>query len=522
MRIVILIPTYNERENIRTLLPRVVAAVPQARVIVIDDNSPDNTAAEVLTLANQHPQIALLKRPGKNGLGQAYMDAFRRVLSDETVDVVCTMDADLSHAPESLPGMLTMLEKGDMVIGSRYTPGGSIEGWELWRKFLSGFGNRYCRLVTRLPIKDCTSGFGCISAAYLRKIDWSDFDTSGYAFLMYLKFKLWRSGARLLEFPIHFQNRLTGESKISLKIVEEGLFLPWRLIQKRSGVPPTCPACKKENTTYWFTKNKCALYRCQDCRLIFVDPLPDQFTKIYSEDYFRGATEGHGYVHYDQEKDADKKTFNRYLDIIESFGATKGALLDVGAATGAFVAAAKNRGYAAEGLEISDYAAKTGRDKGLNVMTGTFDTVQLQPNKYSVITLWDVFEHVPDGDKTLESVSAALSTNGIAAFNTPNALSIWARITGRYWPLLVPPEHIRLYNPKNFAALLENHGFEVLTTTTIGKRFTLAYIFQIAANTWHSQILKKVAHFFDRPLFNSIAIPLNLHDNMFVVAKKKS
>lgn len=229
----ILIPTYNEKENITKIVPRVFEFTPNVSVMVIDDNSPDGTAEIVETMQQKYPNLSLYKRTKKEGLGRAYMDAFQKVLKEKPdTKFICTMDADLSHDPRYLPDMFAATKKNDYIIGSRYVPGGSVVGWEFYRKMLSYLGNHYVRLVTHIPTHDCTSGFACINADILRKMDFTDFDTSGYAFLMYLKYKAWKNGANMYEVPICFKNRITGESKITMNIIQEGLLLPWRLIKK--------------------------------------------------------------------------------------------------------------------------------------------------------------------------------------------------------------------------------------------------------------------------------------------------
>ena len=186
---VILIPTYNEKENIIQMIPRVFKFAPNISIMVIDDNSPDGTAEEVEKMQQKYPNLSLYKRDKKEGLGRAYMDAFKKVLREKPeTKFICTMDADLSHDPKYLPKIFEATDKHDYIIGSRYIPGGSIVGWEFRRKLLSYLGNHYVRLITGIPSHDCTSGFSCISTNILRKINFIDFDTSGYAFLIYLKY----------------------------------------------------------------------------------------------------------------------------------------------------------------------------------------------------------------------------------------------------------------------------------------------------------------------------------------------
>jgi dolichol-phosphate mannosyltransferase len=229
MKNVIVLPTYNEKENVRVLIPLIFETVPGILVVVVDDNSPDGTAAVVIELQKQYPGLSLISRPEKNGLGRAYINAFHKVLQDRDVRTVIMMDADLSHEPKYLPEMIKKSQFFSVVTGSRYVRSGSTVGWELWRRALSFFGNLYCRTITRLPIYDCTSGFNVISAELLRKIDFSQIDMSGYAFIMEIKYNLFKIGATFFEVPITFVNRVEGESKMSNRIIREGIFAPWKI-----------------------------------------------------------------------------------------------------------------------------------------------------------------------------------------------------------------------------------------------------------------------------------------------------
>lgn len=521
MKTVILIPTYNERENILRLVPNIFAATPDVHIMVIDDHSPDGTAEAVEELKSSYPNAMLYRRPGKEGLGRAYMDAFKKNLDETDYEVICTMDADLSHDPNHLPAMLHAIETHDIVIGSRYVPGGSIIGWEPWRKLLSRWGNQYCRIVTRIPIHDCTTGFTAMRASFLRKINFSDFDTSGYAFLIYLKYKFWKLGARICEVPICFRNRITGESKISTRIIQEGLLLPWRLIKKPAAATrPACPVCNDTKTYFWFTKNNCDVYRCAICRLIFIFPIPTGIAHVYSDDYFCGAEGGFGYINYDEDKDAASTEFKKYLDAIEHHYPSKGSLLDVGAATGSFLAAARERGWRVTGVEISPFAAEAGRNKGIDVRTGIVEEAEFAEQSFDVITLWDVFEHLPDPEQTLSYLRKLLKPSGLLVMNTPNAGSMYARLLGKRWVLIIPPEHLRLFTPHNLRILLERNGFSLILKDTISKRFKPAYIFQILYTVRHQKIWRNICDYIKKTPLNQFSIPINTRDNMFIIARK--
>ena len=230
---IVIIPTYNERENICDLIKEVFAFAPDAAVLVVDDSSPDGTADAVKELQKKFPRVRLLVRPRKEGLGLAYLDAFARVLAEGNARTIVMMDADFSHDPRYLPDLLRRANTCDMAIGSRYVHGGGIQGWELWRRVLSWAGNLYFRLITGIPVRAGTGGFNAVAAAALARIDLAGLkDFSGYAFIMALKYRLWKSGARLCEMPVLFINRKRGDSKISNHVIREGLLTPWKLLRR--------------------------------------------------------------------------------------------------------------------------------------------------------------------------------------------------------------------------------------------------------------------------------------------------
>ena len=228
MRTIVVLPTYNERENVAALLAAVRSTLPAADVLVVDDNSPDGTASIVEETAAELGQIKLLRRPGKHGLGSAYREGFAIAL-DEGYEAIVSMDVDFSHDPSSLPELLALLDAGaDAVIGSRYVPGGATVDWPLHRRVLSRWGNRYTSLVLRLQVRDCTSGFRAYRASALAAIEPSSTTAEGYAFLTELVRRLVRSGYRVMESPIIFRDRRYGESKMSSRIIVESMLLVTR------------------------------------------------------------------------------------------------------------------------------------------------------------------------------------------------------------------------------------------------------------------------------------------------------
>jgi dolichol-phosphate mannosyltransferase len=221
----VVLPTYDECENIDTVLRRVRAAVPHAHVLVVDDNSPDGTADLADAVARELGGISVLRRPGPEGLGSAYRDGFRWGLA-RGYDVMVEMDADLSHDPAVLPILLRTIDAGaDLVIGSRYVPGGVAADWPFARRAISRIGCRYAQLMLRLPTRDATSGYRAYRGAALRSVDLDTVRANGYGFQVEMAYRVLRIGGAIVEVPIEFRDRTAGTSKMSLRIVVEALVL---------------------------------------------------------------------------------------------------------------------------------------------------------------------------------------------------------------------------------------------------------------------------------------------------------
>ncbi len=245
MRSVIVLPTYNERENIEVFLRLVREVDASIDVLVVDDNSPDGTADAARSLAGELGGIAVLSRTVKDGLGSAYRAGFARALG-EGYDVIISMDADLSHDPASIPTMLAVIETGaDAVIGSRYVRGGGTTDWPTHRRLLSKWGNMYTRSVLQISANDCTSGYRAYTADALRAIEPTTTEAEGYAFLTELVRRLDRAGKDVTETPIIFRDRERGKSKMSGRIVIESMWLvtAWALadrLRRRGGSDSSC------------------------------------------------------------------------------------------------------------------------------------------------------------------------------------------------------------------------------------------------------------------------------------------
>ena len=241
MRPVVVIPTFNERENIVDLLRVLRVTVPTAQLMVVDDLSPDGTGMLADTAAAELGSITVVHRSGRPGLGAAYRHGFSLAF-EEGFDVVVSMDSDFSHDPSVIPTMLRLIEEGaDVVIGSRYVPGGGTQDWPLRRRLLSRWGNRYTGWLLGAKVRDCTAGFRAYRADVLQRIDPSSTSAEGYAFLTELTRRLARSGANIVETPILFKDREKGTSKMSARIIVESMLLVtgwgvvdrWRALRQR-------------------------------------------------------------------------------------------------------------------------------------------------------------------------------------------------------------------------------------------------------------------------------------------------
>ncbi len=226
MKTLVIIPTYNERENISAIVPSIIQATPNVEVLVVDDNSPDGTQDAVRELQIKNKHVHLLARQGKEGLGRAYLAGFHWAL-EQGYEGIVQMDADFSHRPEDLKKLVESLPTADFVVGSRWVPGGKTVNWGVGRKIISLGGSFYARQILRFPLRDWTGGFNAWRAETLRKIGLDSVRSNGYSFQIELKYRAMRLGCNGIEVPIIFEDRRVGQSKMSSRIVLEALYRVW-------------------------------------------------------------------------------------------------------------------------------------------------------------------------------------------------------------------------------------------------------------------------------------------------------
>jgi dolichol-phosphate mannosyltransferase len=233
MKTLIIIPTYNEIENLQSLLTGIFSYAPETHILIVDDNSPDGTGKLADEISAENPRVSVMHRTGKLGLGTAYIAGFKYAI-EHHYDAAFEMDADFSHDPKYLPDFLKAIENADLVIGSRYIKGGSTPNWSLLRRIISGGGNIYTRFVLGISVHDCTAGFRCYRREVLENLDLDTVQAQGYAFQVEMAYRVFKRGYRIVETPIVFMDRRLGQSKMSGNIFIEGFTSVLRLRFKKT------------------------------------------------------------------------------------------------------------------------------------------------------------------------------------------------------------------------------------------------------------------------------------------------
>ena len=227
-KILVILPTYNEKDNIRKIISEILKEGDNVEVLVIDDNSPDGTGDIVSDIIKNNSRVHLLTRPGKLGLGTAYVEGFKYALSHD-YELIFEMDADFSHDPKEIPRFLEEIKDSDVVVGSRYISGVNVVNWPMSRLLLSWLANLYTRIVAGMPLKDATSGFKCIKRKVLEDINLEHIQSDGYSFQIEIHYRVWRKGFKIKEIPIIFIDRRIGVSKMNTGIINEAALLVWKL-----------------------------------------------------------------------------------------------------------------------------------------------------------------------------------------------------------------------------------------------------------------------------------------------------
>ena len=489
-KILIFTATYNESDNITSLIKDINSYAPGADILVVDDASPDGTGQILDDLTQEFPQLQVAHRPRKAGLGSAHMLAMKRAI-EGGYDFLVTMDADFSHHPKYLPEIIEKLTAGtDFVIGSRYVTGGKSD-YGFLRQLLSRGANTFAITLLGLPLKETTTAYRGFRTSLLKKLDLDSIRSTGYSFFVEFVYQITRSGSQSAEIPIHFEDRRAGSSKISKIEILKGVFAVIRLFAdrvlrslglKKDGTSqenckqPTrpCPVCEfEENTVMFYSTSstgkdgaeyQCTntyhashgqIVRCLGCGLIYTNP------QLPAEDIEALYADVEDAVYLDNIR-ARIKTFEYNLSRIKSVLPSQGKLLDVGSYCGIFLKVAENKTeYTVAGVEPSRWAVEYCTRQGLSAFCGTLKDLPTSERNFDIITSWDVLEHVCDPMAELAEVNQRLRVGGVYAFSTLHVDNWFPKLVGERWPWYMDM-HLYYFTNSILKHMLERNGFELI------------------------------------------------------------
>ncbi|MEM7234810.1 MAG: methyltransferase domain-containing protein [Planctomycetota bacterium] len=483
-RILVMTATYNERDNVDGFCRRVVALRDglgiDLELLVIDDASPDGTGSRLDELAEELGSIRVVHRPRKLGLGTAHLLAFVHAIQNG-FDFLVTLDADFSHEPERIPELLSKLESADFATGSRYCPGGRCD-YRGYRRMVSAAANRAARALLGIPLYEFTTSFRAFRVDSLRRIDLSSIRSQGYSFFLESVVRLARAGFRVAEMPIHFHDRLAGESKIPKLEIFRGIKNLLSLVLGRRSPPSdssaqatlheelSCPSCRGEHIVERFPQlgegdteasafqctsmehnSKPRVVSCLGCGLQWVplEPRHEELEALYADVVD---------VEYVKQAHGREKTFREAYAKIEDEIPSGGKLLEVGSYCGLFLEVAQEKGWTVRGVEPSRWASGVARAKGFDVHCGTVDDEFPKDELYDVIVLWDVLEHVRDPQGLLDQLRARLREGGKLCFSTLDVDNWFPRLLGRRWPWYMDM-HLFYFTRRVLETMLDRSGF---------------------------------------------------------------
>jgi len=501
-RILVFTATYNELDNIKSLLDDVWKEIPDADILVVDDNSPDKTGALLDQIAHENSKLKVIHRYKKLGLGTAHHLAMIYAIK-QNYDVLVTMDADHSHDPADIPRLIGKLSDADFVIGSRFVQGGGCD-YGGYRKFLSVSANTAARLLLGIRVHEFTTSYRAFRVSALSKVNFVKMHNHGYSFFMESIYRLNQAGLRLAEFPIYFRNRNAGSSKIPRLEIIRGmaklihLFVSTIFHKKMSKPSPmiedVCANCHSSLISVRYPRqiqashdsshsnafycssmgysSKPKVAKCLQCGL---DQVPQSehpkglaglYADVVDQDYLSNLP-------------AKRKTFARAYQRIEPFIKNKGNLIEIGSYCGLFLAEAKQHGWKVTGIEPSRWAANYAlSDSGCEVINGSLEMVAPSiEEEYDVVACWDVLEHISDPAEGLKIINGLLKTGGIVAISTLDTDTWFPRLLGRSWPWIIEM-HLFYFGSDIFQQMLREAGFDVLRVEPYRHYATLRYIYK--------------------------------------------
>lgn len=499
-RILVFTATYNEVDNIEQLVQEIFNYLPGQQILVVDDSSPDGTGELLDRLARDHSNIHVIHRPSKLGLGTAHLLAMKYAIH-EGFDFLITMDADFSHHPKYLPTMVKLLEDNDFVIGSRYAPGGRCDYGPL-RIIVSRTANTLVRVLLGIPTHEATTSYRGFPITLLKKMNLNAIRSNGYSFFFESIFIVTQATRSLAEFPIHFEDRRAGTSKISKYEVLKAVYNLARSFYRRVFVLPRsrkrpeefkpdpvipCENCrttqhmemiaekksdKSDASVYQCTSTEHRTHgrilKCLNCGLVFNETRhdADQIIDFYSD------VEDPAYL-----KNIESRflTFRHNFAKLKPFLPPKGKLLDIGSYCGVSLKVAGENGYETLGVEPSRWAARYSEEVlEEKVFSGILKDLPEDTGPFEIITMWDVLEHLPHPLEELKRIHSRLKPGGIFAFSTLYIDNWYPKIMRKRWPWYMDM-HLYYFTGESIRQMLEQAGLELIHQQSYTHIITFEY-----------------------------------------------
>ncbi len=535
--------TYNEADNVESLIGEIFEHLPDAEILIVDDNSPDGTGPLLDQLSARNPRIHVIHRPSKLSLGTAHLFAMRYAIHHEYEHLI-TMDADFSHNPKYLPIILQLLEDNDFVIGSRYAKGGQCD-YGFMRILISRTANTLARYLLGIPTHEATTSYRGFTLALLKQMDLDSIWSNGYSFFMESIFLVRLTTHKMSEFPIHFEDRRAGTSKISkVEILKAGFHLI-RMFYRRMFVVPFA--------VYNADKPQQKPQSCENCGSIFhMERYPANYAKHEDPSIYQCTSAGHrthgrilkclfcGLVFNETRHDAEKllsfysdvedrtylknidsrfKTFRYNFKKIQSLIPGSGKLLDIGSYCGIFLKVAHENGFETLGVEPSKWAAHYSNEvMKERVFPGTLKDLPEEEGAFDVITMWDVMEHLPHPIDEMKLIRSRLKPDGLFAFSTLFIDNWYPKIMNEKWPWYMDM-HLFYFTQDSIKQLLKKAGLEPVQFQRYTHIITLEYLFfkLDALGVFGAKFLgEKIGQTF----LGNIMIPFSFGDIQLIVCKR--
>ena len=493
--------TYNESDNVENILSEISKHLPDAEILIVDDNSPDGTGALLDRLAAANPAIHVIHRPSKLGLGTAHLMAMKYAILHQ-YDHLITMDADFSHNPKYLPVIKQLLEDNDFVIGSRYTKGGRCD-YGFVRTLISKTANTLARYLLGIPTHEATTSYRGFTLSLLKQMDLNSIWSDGYSFFMESIFVVRLATRKLAEFPIYFEDRRAGASKISKREIYKAIYNIGRLFYRRLFVIPF--------TVYQPDKLKEKSQSCENCSSPFhMEMFPAKYAENEDASIYQCTSAGHrthgrilkclhcGLVFNETRHDAEKllsfysdvvdqgylknidsrfKTFRYNFEKLKPYIPRSGKLLDVGSYCGVSLKVAHENGFETIGVEPSKWAAQYSEEvMNQRAFQGTLNDLPIEEGPFDVVTMWDVMEHLPHPVEEMKLIRSRLKPGGVFAFSTLFIDNWYPKILKERWPWYMDM-HLFYFTLDSMNQLLNKAGLELVHHQKYTHIITLEYFF---------------------------------------------